>query len=180
MSSMIICDSWNIHDNPWLIDTMPSHRLTSWISCEDPTRIPGFPARNPTRIFQDHGRLSGKSRIPTRKSMDNFPEFVEISRMQSQIFQNFSGFSRIFSFGSASANHFRLSRIKIEGQTITNCQTWWKLESWTKFPALTFSERKSNSVYRYINEIFLATNIAQRNTSTFLNMCFFESGTSKC
>ena len=51
----------------------------------------GFPART----LRDHGRLYRKSRIPTRKSTDQVPDFVEIFRIQSQIFQDFSAFSRI-------------------------------------------------------------------------------------
>ena len=62
------------------------------------------PARNPSRVLQDHGSLSRKSKIPTRKFRKprnlpgnpkiNFPNFSKISRCSprfSRIFQHHSG-----------------------------------------------------------------------------------------
>ena len=63
-----------------------------------------IPTRNPTRILQDHGRLSRKSRTPTRKFRNpgdlpgnpgiissNLPEFSGCTARFSRTFQDFPG-----------------------------------------------------------------------------------------
>ena len=55
-------------------------------SYQDSSGFVHIPTSNPTRILHDHGRLSTKSRNPTRKSRDIFPDFFGIFRMQSQFF----------------------------------------------------------------------------------------------
>ena len=68
----------------------------------------------PTRILQDHGRLSRKSRISTRKSRDNFTDFVGIFRKQSEIFQDFQDHSRslkIYTINSLQIERCKFSKI---------------------------------------------------------------------
>ena len=52
-------------------------------------------AKKPTRILQDHARLSRRYKIPTKRSRDNFRDFVGIFWMQSHILQDHPGFFTI-------------------------------------------------------------------------------------
>ena len=55
---------WRTLKKVWRIRLVFVQRLTSWISCQGHTKIPGYSCRE---SYKDHRRLSRKSRIPTRK-----------------------------------------------------------------------------------------------------------------